>query len=70
MFLEEILKLVSEYTPEVARQDRRKKYYTSYKKKVRQSETVQQTTDRKLCDKIQKQRKRANETMEETTERK
>ena len=66
---EEILKLHSEHTPEVPRQDRRKKYYTSYKKKVRQSETVQQTTDRKLCDKIQKQRKRANETMEETTER-
>ena len=67
---EEILKLHSEHTPEVPRQDRRKKYYTSYKKKVCQSETVQQTTDRKLCDKIQKQRKRANETIEETAERK
>ena len=66
---EEILELVSEYTPEVTRQHRRKKYYTSYKKKVRQSETAQQTTDRKLCDKIQKQRKRTNETIEETAER-
>ena len=66
---EEILELVSEYTPEVTREHRKKKYYTSYKKKVRQSETVQQTTDRKLCDKIQKQRKRANETIDETAER-
>ena len=66
---EEILELHSEHTPEVPRQQRRKKYYTSYKKKVRQSETVQQTTDRKLCDKIQKQRKRGNETIEETAER-
>ena len=45
---EEILELVSEYTPEVTRQHGRKKYYTSYKKKVHQSETVQQTTDRKM----------------------
>ena len=66
---EEILTLVSEYTAEVTRQHRRKKYYTSYKKKVRESEMVQQTTNRKVCDKIQKQRKRANETMEETTAR-
>ena len=67
---EEILKLQSDYTPEVPRQHSRKEYYTSYKKKARQSETVQQTTDRKLGDKIHKCRKRANETIEETAERK
>ena len=67
---EEILKLQSDYTPELPRQHSRKEYYTSYKKKVRQSETVQQTTDRKLGDKIHKCRKRANETIEETAERK
>ena len=52
LLYEEIMQLVSEYTPQVTRQCRRKNYYTSYRKKVRQSETVQQTTNRRMCYKM------------------
>ena len=66
---DEILQLHTEYAPKQPTQLKRKTYYASYKKKVRQSETVQQATDRRICDKIHKQRKRANETVQQTAKR-
>ena len=66
---DEILQLHSESTPTVPKQCERRKYYASYRKKIRQSETVEGKTERRLNDKIHKQVKRANETVEETANR-
>ena len=67
---DEILNMCSEFTPTVAKQHSRNKYYASYMKKVRQQETHDKTKKQKHSDKIQKQARRANETFEQSQARK
>ena len=67
---DEILKMCSEFTPTVPEQHSRKKYYASYKRKVRQQETHDESKQRKQSDKIQKKTRRANETSEQSQARK
>ena len=72
---DDIFKLYSDIVPKmpeppVAKQHKRRKYYTSYKRKVRQKETDEKSTQRRLSDKIHKQTTRANETLKQSQERK
>ena len=45
------------------------KYYQSHKQKARQSETPEQTSQRRHCDKLHKKASRADETPQQTKQR-
>ena len=67
---DEILKMYAESPPILTKQQKQRKYYASYRRKVRQSETNEETAQRRLCDKKHKQSIRANETPKQSQERK
>ena len=59
---DEILKMYAESTPILTKKKKQRKYYASYRRKVQQSETNEETAQRRLCDKKHKQSIRANKT--------
>ena len=66
---DDILKLYTELVRETSQCKKRTKYYASYKRRVRKSETCDETVKREECDKRHKQILRANETQEQTKHR-
>ena len=71
MLLEdEIMKLCSEFTPTVPRENNRRAYYASYRRKVRQSHTDDEHTQQRFHDKVRKQKARANEKPHQSKQRK
>ena len=66
---DDILKLYADLFPETPQCKKRTKYYASYKRKVRESETYDQTIKRREYHKRHKQELRANETQEQTKQR-
>ena len=66
---DDILKLYTELVRETSQCKKRTKYYASYKRRVRKSETCDETVKRRECDKKHKQILRANETQEQTKRR-
>ena len=66
---EEILKLYSDVVPEMAKCKKRTQYYTSYKRRVRESETYDETVERREYHKKHKQTLRANENNQQTKQR-
>ena len=72
---DDIIKLYNDIVPKMpeppmAKQNKRRTYYASYKRKIRQKETDEKSTQRRLSDKIHKQTRRANETLKQSQERK
>ena len=66
---EDILKLYTHLVPETSQCKKRTKYYTSYKRRVRESETCGQTVKRREYQKRYKQILKANETQEQVKHR-
>ena len=66
---EDILKLYTDLVPETSQCKKRTKYYTSYKRRVRESETCDQTVKRREYQKRYKQISKANETQEQVKHR-
>ena len=62
----EIMKMYSELVPSDCQPNNRKNYYQSYRKRVRQSETPEQTNKRRQSDRHYKASARQTETYEET----
>ena len=66
---DDILKLYTDLVPKTSQCKKRKKYYTSYRRRVRESETCDQTVKRREYQKRYKQISKANETQEQTKHR-
>ena len=69
---EDIMKLYSGLLPLLSQQNKKqnkRKYYASYKKRVRQSETPEQTAQRQEYDKLHKQASTAKQTPEQNKQR-
>ena len=69
---EDIMKLYSDFLPLLSQQKKKRnkrKYYASYKKRVRQSETHEQTAQRREYDKLHKQASATKQTPEQNKQR-
>ena len=66
---DDILKLYTDLVPKTSQCKKRKKYYTSYRRRVQESETCDQTVKRREYQKRYKQISKANETQEQTKHR-
>ena len=66
---QEIMKMCSELVPSEYQPSNRKNYYQSYRKRVRQSETPEQTNKRRQSDRHYKTSAKQTETYEETVYR-
>ena len=68
---EDIMNLYNEFLPLLSQQNKQNKrnYYASYMKRVQQSETAEESAQRREYDKLYKQASRAKETPEQNKQR-